>query len=164
MPVRIETAIEIDASPTLVWSVLMDFDAYFEWNPFVQRIQGVSVPGERLRVSVRAPGSDRIMTFKPRVLKVVDEREFRWLGRLIAPGLFDGEHYFKLEPIGTTGVKLVHGEVFSGLFVGLAKGSLLKSTRRGFDEMNSALKCRVELLPESVRRDRLNVVDVALTI
>jgi hypothetical protein len=163
MPVRIETAIEIDASRTLVWSVLMDFDAYFEWNPFLLRIQGVSVPGERLRVSVRPPGSDRIMNFKPRVLKVVDEREFRWLGRLIAPGLFDGEHYFKLEPIGTTRVRLVHGEVFSGLLVGLAKGSLLKSTTRGFDEMNSALRRRVESLPENVRRDSSDVVDVALS-
>jgi hypothetical protein len=161
MPVRIETAIEMAASPALVWSVLMDFDAYFEWNPFVLQIRGPAVPGKHLLVSLRPPGRARIMSFKPRVLKVVDEREFRWLGRLIVPRLFDGEHYFRLEPIGTTGVRLIHGEVFSGFLVVLAKGSLLNSTRRGFDEMNSALKRRVESLSENVRRDSSDVVEVA---
>lgn len=144
MQLRVETAIEIDGSPALVWSVLMDFDAYFEWNPFVLGIQGRPVPGERLRVAIRAPGGARRMTFMPRVLTVSGEREFRWLGRLILPGLFDGEHYFKLEPVGASGVRLIHGEIFSGILVGLAKGSLLKSTSRGFDEMNLALKRRVE--------------------
>lgn len=160
MQLSVETAIEIDGTPAQVWSVLMDFDAYFEWNPFVLGIQGRPVPGERLRVSMRAPGGARSMTFMPRVLTVNGEREFRWLGRLILPGLFDGEHYFKLEPVGTSGVRLIHGEVFSGILVGLAKGSLLKLTSRAFDEMNAALKRRVEWRRENVWLDDSNFVDL----
>ena len=53
MQVKLETAIEIDAPAALVWSVLLDFDAYFEWNPFVLGVQGLTIPGERLRVSIR---------------------------------------------------------------------------------------------------------------
>lgn len=145
MPLNIETAIEIDAPAARVWSVLLDFASYGEWNPFVLSIQGQSIPGERLCVSIRPPGC-RTMTFKPRVLTVTGGREFRWLGRFVVPGLFDGEHYFRLEPVSASRVRFFHGEVFSGLLVGLARNSLLGATRQGFEEMNSAVKRRAESL------------------
>ncbi|WP_228479091.1 SRPBCC family protein [Flavobacterium soyangense] len=34
------------------------------------------------------------MTFKPKVLAFETNKEFRWLGHLLFPGLFDGEHKF----------------------------------------------------------------------
>jgi hypothetical protein len=145
MQLDVETAIEIDAPAARVWSVLMDFDSYGEWNPFVLQVQGRAVPGERLRVSIRPPGS-RTMTFKPRVLTVAGGREFSWLGRFVVPGLFDGEHYFRLEPVGASRVRFIHGEAFSGLLVGLARGSLLGATRQGFEELNRAIKRRAESL------------------
>lgn len=145
MQVNIETSIEIDAPAALVWAVLVDFDAYFEWNPFLLGVQGSTIPGQRLRVSIRPPGSAS-MSFKPRVLAVTGGRELRWLGRFVVPGLFDGEHYFRLEPTGPARVEFIQGETFSGLLVGLAKDSLLTSTRVGFEEMNRALKRRAESL------------------
>jgi len=39
------------------------------------------------------------MTFRPTILKAEPERELRWLGRLLLPGLFDGEHVFEIEQI-----------------------------------------------------------------
>lgn len=143
MQVNVETTVEIDAPAELVWSVLLDFGSYIEWNPFVVRIQGPTIPGERLLVSIRQAGG-RTMTFRPRVLSVTGGRELRWLGRLVIPGLFDGEHYFKLEAIGASRVRFIHGEVFSGILVGLAKHALLQSTRTGFDAMNQALRQHVE--------------------
>ncbi len=46
---QIETEIEIAASPERVWSILMDFSAYPEWNPFIRSLSGVAKPGEKLR-------------------------------------------------------------------------------------------------------------------
>ena len=163
MQVKLETAIEIDAPAALVWSVLLDFDAYFEWNPFVLGVQGLTIPGERLRVSIRPPGS-RSVSFRPRVLTVTGGRELRWLGRFVVPGLFDGEHYFRLEPIGTTRVRFVHGEDFSGLLVGLFKDSLLSSARDGFEEMNRALKWRAESLQASICRGNLKSAEAACSV
>lgn len=145
MQANVETSIEIEAPAALVWSVLLDFDAYFEWNTFMLGIQGATIPGERLLVTIRPPGF-LSMSFKPRVLTVTGGRELRWLGRFLGPGLFDGEHYFRLEPIGTSRVRFLHGEAFSGLLVGLAKDTLLPATRAGFEEMNRALKRRAESL------------------
>jgi hypothetical protein len=36
------------------------------------------------------------MTFRPTVLNAETNRELRWLGHLLAPGLFDGEHSFTI--------------------------------------------------------------------
>jgi hypothetical protein len=37
------------------------------------------------------------MTFKPTILTLESNKEFRWKGKLGITGIFDGEHYFILE-------------------------------------------------------------------
>ena len=138
---RIETSIEINAPPGRVWSLLTDFAGMPAWNPFIRAISGELKPGARLSVHIAPPGKSG-MRFKPTVLAVQPERELRWLGRLLLPRLFDGEHYFRLEPAGA-GVRFVHGERFSGILVGIMGGAL-STTSGGFEAMNTALKERAE--------------------
>jgi len=140
---EIRTEIEIDASAERVWSVLLDFPAYPEWNPFVRSISGDPRPGGRLRVSLHPPGG-RAMTFRPTVLAAVPDRELRWRGRLLLPGVFDGEHYFQIATVAPGRVRFTHGERFSGLLVPLLKASLEQSTKAGFVAMNDALRQRAE--------------------
>ena len=139
---QIQTSIDIVASPTRVWSVLIDFAAYPRWNPFITSIDGKPQPGARLRVKIAPPGR-RPMTFHPVVLTATPWRELRWGGRLLMPGLFDGEHAFQLELLSTAGCRLHHSERFSGLLVGLVSGSF-DAAREGFEAMNRALKGRAE--------------------
>lgn len=84
------------------------------------------------------------MTFRPTVLKAEPNRELRWLGHLLIPGLFDGEHIFTIEPLGANRVRFVQREIFTGLLVPLLASGLDTDTRRGFEEMNQALKVRAE--------------------
>jgi len=137
----IDTSIEIAASPARVWSILTDFAAYPEWNPFITRVAGFARAGERLVVTIKPPGRKPMM-FRPVVLAATPEVELRWRGRLLMPGLFDGEHLFRLSLSGS-GCRLEHGEVFTGLLAGLLGGTL-PATRRGFVAMNEALKARAE--------------------
>ena len=139
---RIETSIEIDASPKKVWSILTDFAGMASWNPFIKSISGALAPGSTLAVHIAPPGKSG-MQFKPTVLAANRERELRWLGRLLVPGIFDGEHYFLLEPIGSDRTRLTQGEKFSGILVGLFGGTL-SATEDGFKAMNVALKRRAE--------------------
>ena len=138
----LHTEVDVAAPASRVWDVLTDFAAFPDWNPFIQRINGVLTPRARLSVRIQPPGG-RAMTFRPTVLRVEPERHFAWRGRTIVPGLFDGEHSFTLEPRGD-GVRLVHGETFSGLLVPLLRRSLDTTTRDGFRAMNAALKTRAE--------------------
>jgi hypothetical protein len=140
---ELHSQIEIQASAEQVWQLLTDFASFPEWNPFMRRASGEVKAGARLEVYLQPSGASG-MTFRPTVLNAEPNRELRWLGRLIMPGLFDGEHILTIEPLETNRVRFVQREIFKGLLVPLFAHRLDTDTRRGFDEMNRALKARAE--------------------
>ena len=140
---EIKNSIEIEASPERVWQVLTDFEQYPQWNPFMRRIIGSVEEGSRLEVTMGASGKNA-MTFRPVLLKVRVNQEMRWLGRLLLPKIFDGEHSFVLEPIDQNRVRFTQSEKFSGLLLPIFARSMDADTQRGFAEMNKALKTRAE--------------------
>ena len=140
---EIVTRISISAPAERVWAVLLDFPRYPEWNPFVRSIEGLPSEGASLKVTLSPPGG-KSMTFRPVVLRHIAQQEFRWKGKLLFPGLFDGEHYFALAPVGDSSTAFTHGERFSGLLVPLARGALERGTKAGFEAMNVGLKQRAE--------------------
>jgi hypothetical protein len=141
---RIHTEIEIQASPDRIWETLTDFAAYPHWNPFIVQAAGQPDPGSRLKLQMRLPGR-RPMNFRPTVLEAAAAHRLRWLGHLLVPGLFDGEHTFTIEPSGPGRVRLTQQEEFRGLLAPLVLGRIAKPTQEGFTQMNEALKTRVEL-------------------
>jgi hypothetical protein len=139
---EIRTSVDIDATPEAVWSVLANFDAYSEWNPFIRSISGTLAKGEQLDVSIGASGK-KPMSFTPVVTAVIPGEEFAWLGHLGMKGIFDGHHHFQLSVSGT-GTRLDHFEEFSGVLSPIILASIGRTTTRGFEEMNQALKDRIE--------------------
>ena len=140
---ELHSQIEIEAPAERVWQVLTDFAAYPEWNPFIRRVNGRPEVNEQLVVRMR-PSGTKGMTFRPTVMKAVPNRQLRWLGRLLVPGLFDGEHIFEIEELDRDRVLFIQREVFKGLLVPLLARSLDRDTQRGFEEMNRALRERAE--------------------
>ncbi|MBA3615493.1 MAG: SRPBCC domain-containing protein [Rubrobacteraceae bacterium] len=140
---ELRSQIEIESPAERVWQVLTDFAAYPEWNPFIRRVDGQPEVEEQLVVRMR-PSGTRGMTFRPTVMKAEPNRQLRWLGHLLVPGLFDGEHIFEIEELGFGRVLFIQREVFKGLLVPLLARSLDKDTQRGFEEMNRALRERAE--------------------
>jgi hypothetical protein len=143
MAKELNTNIEIDAPAENVWNVLTDFSRYSQWNPLIRSISGEARQDGRLEVFVQPPGG-KGMTFRPIILAFRPGHELRWIGQLMLPGIFDGEHQFQIEPLGENRTRFVHREVFSGLLVPFLWGSIEKQTRQGFEEMNRALKTQVE--------------------
>jgi hypothetical protein len=148
---ELRTETQIDSPVDRVWQVLMDFDAYPKWNPFLRRIDGKPEVGSRLDVEIGASGT-RGMRFRPTVMSVVPNHEFRWLGHLGVRGLFDGEHIFELTAVGSQTTRFVQRETFRGIFLPFLVRRLEQDVRRGFDEMNHALRERATAPPESSRR------------
>lgn len=147
---HIETKIRIYAPSEKVWEILTDFESYPEWNPFIRVISGEIREGGRLEVKITPP-DEKEMSFSPIVFRAIPGRELRWIGKFLIKGLFDGQHYFRLEEVDSNSTVLVHGEYFTGLLVGMMS-SMLKQTKTGFEQMNQALKRRCEaLVLESVR-------------
>jgi hypothetical protein len=138
----LQTEIIINASAEKVWNTLIDFEKYAEWNPFILAIEGKPIVGTRLRAVLKNGNSTSV--FKPQVLIAEKNSAFEWLGSLPIPGLFNGQHQFKIERITDNQVKFIHGEQFSGLLAGLIMKQIGDATREGFISMNKALKARVE--------------------
>jgi hypothetical protein len=143
MAKQLRSEIDVHATPERVWQVLTDFAAYQQWNPFIIRADGEARRGRRLTLRMQ-PAGGRARTFRPTVLEAAQGRELRWLGRLLVPGLFDGEHRFTIRPLGDGQVRLVQQEDFRGLLVPLLAGSLDRRTLPAFEQMNQALKRRAE--------------------
>ncbi|MDR1977000.1 MAG: SRPBCC domain-containing protein [Campylobacteraceae bacterium] len=132
----INTEIKINAKPEVIWEILVDFDNYPKWNPFIKMVKGEVKVGNKITVKV-VPQGKRGMTFKPKVLTFEKNREISWIGKLIISGLFDGEHKLILidNNDGTTTFK--QSEKFDGILVTLFN---FENTRLGFEAMNQELK------------------------
>ncbi|MEN7547019.1 SRPBCC domain-containing protein [Rapidithrix thailandica] len=139
----IKTSINIQAPVETVWQILMDFKKYPEWNPFIRSIKGNARKGEVLENTLVMEGT-KAQVFRPQIIALKSQQEFRWLGHLWIKGLFDGEHYFLLKSIGAGHTQLVHGENFSGFFSKPILKMIKSKTQAGFEAMNNALKKQAE--------------------
>jgi hypothetical protein len=135
---QIKTEIIINASKEKVWNILTDFENYKSWNPFIVNSAGNAVAGSKLANTMKL--DDKTQTFRPKVLKVDENKYFDWLGHLFFKGIFDGHHYFKIEELSDNQIKLVQGENFSGILSGMILKSIGEKTMANFVKMNNALK------------------------
>jgi hypothetical protein len=143
MKKQIRDEILIQDTPERVWKVLTDFKSYPEWNPFILSLEGHFTVGDTIVARIAPPGGSP-MVFKPVVLVYDENRELRWKGKLLIPGLFDGEHCFQLRDNGDGTTTFIQSEDFSGILVRVFSKMLDNNTLEGFRQMNQALKTRAE--------------------
>lgn len=143
MAKEISTSILINSSPKKIWEILMNFENYSNWNPFILAISGNPKVGNQIEAKIQPPGA-KMMVFKPFVLVNESEIEFKWIGKLWVKGLFDGEHRFQLidNQNGTT--TFIQSEKFTGILVPLLRKMLDQNTSKGFISMNEAIKLQAE--------------------
>jgi len=133
-PFSIQTSTDIDASPSEVWSVLVDVDAYPEWSPVA--VDGVFSDGATVTLSDATA----------HVVDVVDDERLSWQTTTGIIGVFDGTRSFVLEPLPGGGTRFTQSEEFRGVAVPFVSGNLRDDVAPGFHEMNAALRERAEAL------------------
>lgn len=137
----IDAWIDIEATPELIWNVLLDFPKWGQWNTFIPRVEGKLEKGQTMEIQVCPPGM-KTMTFRPEVFSIVPNREIVWGGSFLRV-VYRGEHLFLLEPLDNNQTRFRQIERFHGPMV-LFMGSMIKKTEKGYHQMNLALKKRVE--------------------
>ena len=140
---ELRTEIEINGTAERVWAALMDFSSYPKWNPFVREISGTPTVGSTLSVHIKPEGGMGAK-LAPVIVKVDENKIFAWKGKFGVSGIFDGQHEFIIEPIDASRVRFVQREEFSGFLVPILWPMLRTNTRRGFEDMNQALRSLVE--------------------
>lgn len=143
MDLRTTRTIEIRAPLDSVWRVLTDFSAYPEWNPHIRAASGTLRVGSRIAIRSH-PSGGRPVVLRPLVITWAPPTELRWRATFLSRFLFNGEHGFKLEPLGEGRVRFQQDETFSGLLVPLYARLRLNRTREGFARVNEALRERAE--------------------
>ncbi|MGE5176356.1 MAG: SRPBCC family protein [Hyphomicrobiales bacterium] len=139
----LETQIDIAAPAAKVWPIVTDFGAYAQWNRFIPRASGLLAKGKRLAIYIDPPRG-LPMEVHPKILAYDSTGTLRWRGRVLAAGIFDGDHLLEVAPLDSTHARFTQNETFTGLLVPFFAPTLNGSVRRGFLEMNQALKQRAE--------------------
>lgn len=134
------TTTVIHAPRESVWRLVVDFDAYPEWNPYMRSVQGRTEVGRTLEVHLEPPGakaqdvSGSVTVFKP-------PRKLRWQSRLLAPGLRDLEYEVIVVPLGPNRAQVIQRARYEGLLAALVDA---EDTRAGLVQMARALRLRAE--------------------
>ena len=139
---ELRTEIEIQASPEKVWQILTALDKWPEWNPFISSALGKAEVGAKVDISV--PSGSKKMVLHCKVIRVEPNRELCWKYHVLLPALFEGEHSFTIEPLGSNRVHFIDREIFHGWLVPLQAKDIDTNSRGGFEAMDKALKARVE--------------------
>jgi hypothetical protein len=140
---EVRSHIEINSYPEEVWKILTDFDSYEQWNPFINKIIGQPKEGSKIEIHIETPGGKN-RRYSPKITKVQEGRELRWVGKSSLPGFLDGEHIFTIEELRPQLVRFTQREIFDGLLTRFFARSLDTDVKHGIEEMNSALKKRAE--------------------
>jgi hypothetical protein len=138
---EVETDIEIQASPELVWQILTDFTNWSEWNPFLYRAAGQVGLDEQVTIYFQGPGKKET-SMRCTIFRLEPEREWIWKGHVLAPFLFRIEHSFTIEPMEADRVRFIQRETFNGLLAPFVVKEA--ETTKGYQKMDQALKARAE--------------------
>jgi hypothetical protein len=135
----------VDSTPEKIWNILINFDQYESWNPFMTKVVGDAKLGSKIMVKIQTiRGKQR--KYYPIITKMELDKELRWKGKSFLPGIFDGERIFIMEKSTDNQVLFLHKEIFTGLGVKFVGDKLGEDLIESFDKMNMALKTRAENL------------------
>lgn len=146
---ELATFIEIDVKPDIVWPHVVAFHKYSEWNPFITKVQGNAVVGEKVNMTMLLRTPDGLNaanhTIGPRIVKVEDEHEIRWEHGALFSWLLNIEHWCRITQ-RKGGIKFHQCLRVEGLLTTVMKDDYFAMFRQGFMDMNAALKKRTESL------------------
>jgi hypothetical protein len=143
----LKTSIDIGAPLDRIWSVLTNYAAYHNWNPYIVRIEGEAVAGETVIVHSMSSALGQL-TQAPVLVVAIDPFTMRWEGGLADRGKFKGDHWFVVTPTAN-GSHLAHFEHFSGTLAQVILDQHGDAIARDFVLFNNALKAEAERLAAS---------------
>jgi hypothetical protein len=140
---EIQSEIIINAPATKVWKVLMDFENWEKWNPIVKNAKGKASLGEKLSISMIGKGDNDGPKYDPTITIYEEAKLFRWRAKMMAEFLMTNDKVFELYENGSQ-TRLIHKELFSGMFVPLFWSKFKTGVPLMLDSMNEALKKNIE--------------------
>ncbi len=139
----IRAEVEIDAPVARVWEILVDLDAYPEWNPFTPRLRSSLRVGEPVEMDV-CLRPDRTTARVERVTACEPEARLCWDMKIVAPFLLAAERCQVLTPLAAHRTRYETADRFRGLLLPVMLWLYGDAVQRGFESVALALKKRAE--------------------
>ena len=136
---EISTEIEIAATPEKVWEVLTDVNGWKNWSPIIKGSTGEVSLGSQVNITMKGKDGGDGPKYSPKITVLDKPKMFRWRAHMMASFLFTNDKVFELEET-SSGTRLVHKELFSGLLAPIFCGSMEKGVPPMLNSMNQALK------------------------
>ena len=124
--------------------MLSDFAHYADWTDEIT-VSGDTKPGGKLCVKVKTADDGKGWYTLSSKMRHNDAHMIAFDNVMGAPFLFLGRQCFELIPISENQTMFINTEVFSGLTVPFVRKDLLGNTRRFKENINHALKNKVEV-------------------
>ena len=136
----------VEAGIDAVWHVITDFPGYSKWSPGIRQIQidGALKPGTQgiIRFPLRG---EKLTTMPIELTRVENGTYLEWQGYPRGlRGLVRGNHYHRLEKLGPTRTRLLHGEYFTGIGARVAWSIVGQAYVAGFIKSTAAIKAEAE--------------------
>jgi hypothetical protein len=133
------TTTVVDAPRETVWDIVMDFESYPSWNPYMRSVSGRPGVGETLEIHLDTPDGEDDVSAEVYVYR--PPRKLRWQSRMLLPGVRDLEYEIIVAPLGPDRAQVQQRARYEGLLAPFVDGA---AAQRGLEAMSDALKHRAE--------------------
>jgi len=140
---EISTEIVIQAPVEKVWQVLTDINGWNDWNPITNQASGEVFVGSELALTMRGEEGADGPKYNPAVVALEQPKLFEWQATMGPGFVFTNGRVFVLEKT-SNGTRLTNKETFRGMLVPLFWSKLNDHVPAMLNEMNVALKNKVE--------------------
>ena len=138
----IHTEVEIEASVSRVWRILLDFAAYPEWNPLTFQVVGSPIVETPVVLHVLLGRQTMVRTH---VMSRVDvEQALCWRIQTKASWLMRGERCQRLELLQDGRCRYTNEERVEGIIAPLVALFFRRRVQSGLEAVGQALKRRAE--------------------
>lgn len=138
---ELDSWIDINASISEVWDILINFESWEKWNSFIPMVQGEFKVGKKMSIKVVSPDMKE-MFFKPKIYEIEQYKRISWGGSFLV-FIYNGIHYFLLEYIDDNVTRFRQIEKFRGPII-LLMEKMITKTAVGYQNMNKEFKQYVE--------------------
>ncbi|MFJ1455678.1 SRPBCC family protein [Nocardia sp. N2S4-5] len=145
MTFTIDDSVDIDAPAEVVWTVLTDFPAYGDWNPFVADCRSTLEPGAPIDMRVRLMGP-RPMAQREWIRSNTPGAGFSYTMKPVPLGALRSLRSHTLTPLDDGRCRYTSHFELGGWLRPVVTAILGGPLRRGFGGMTVAVKQRAEQL------------------
>lgn len=161
-----EAKLKINAPPSALWEVLIDFDNYGEWNPFITHIDGKPKIGTKISLHLRMDQRfDSVKLSEEMIVSMKENQHLSYDSHLMSPSLFNTVRWQTIRPTKDPEVSIYHSHHrFSGLAAWPMGWVLGERISTGFEASTLAFKKRVESLYGEEKKANANASEGSIDV